>query len=87
MLIRRRLKISVTKIRRTRTPDKSSVLHVICPVCRMAPEVWTATESDEVMETGRGESGDGPRDTASCMHRGGKLDSHSQEQAASDWER
>lgn len=54
MLITRRLKISVTNIRRTRTAEQSLVLHAICPVCREAIEILPVTESNDVMETGDG---------------------------------
>ena len=54
MLSTRRLKISVTKILRTRTSDQGSVLQAVCPVCREAIEILPVTESNDVMEAADG---------------------------------
>ena len=52
--MKRRLKITVTRIRRTITSDRSPVMHVVCPDCASAAEMRTVAGSNEIMETGTG---------------------------------
>ena len=61
-MLKRRLKITVTKIRRTRTPEKHCVMQIVCPVCE------PAVDHPTVVEPCPTEMGDNNNDRISKTH-------------------
>ena len=45
--MKRRIKVTLTEIRRTRISESSVVLHVVCPACMAATGTLPVAEPDE----------------------------------------